>query len=194
MPEHSDRRRESDTAMVSAAVSGDSAALQTLLEGAWPDGYRIARSILRDRQLAEDAAQEACARVITGIRFLRQPGSFHIWFYRLVTREAYRRLRHVGRELPISEVEEQPFSHQVSADVLDLRGAIRSLPDTYRLPIFLYYYLGLSNRDVAQVIGTTTGAVRVRLTIARRRLRSALADVPPRVAAKAAPGQGGAPR
>lgn len=194
MPAHSDRRRQSDPALVSAAVSGDSAALQTLLEGAWPDGYRIARSILRDRQLAEDAAQEACARVVTGIALLREPVAFQIWFYRLVTREAYRRLRTEGRELPAMVMEEQLITSHVSADLLDLREAIRSLPHTYRLPIFLYYYLGLSNRDVAKVIGTTTGAVRVRLTMARRRLRSALADVPPRATAKAAPGQGGVPR
>jgi hypothetical protein len=54
----------------------------------WPHAYRIALSILRDRGLAEDAAQEACAIVYRAVWKLRASAAFNVWFYRIVIRTA----------------------------------------------------------------------------------------------------------
>ena len=168
------------SAQVAAAAAGDEQAMRSLLAAVWPDAYRIARTVLSDRQLAEDAAQDACVRVLTGLGDLRHPAAFPVWFFRLVTREAYRRVRSVGRET-LAELTEENLGlaapNAVSgAEVLDLRRAVRALRPTYRLPVLLRYYLGLSDREAAQVLGTTEGAVRVRLFTARRRLRQSLDD------------------
>jgi RNA polymerase sigma factor (sigma-70 family) len=167
-------------AQIPAAAAGDEAAMRSLLAAVWPDAYRIARSVLRDRQLAEDAAQEACVRVLTGLGDLRHPAAFRVWFFRLVRREAYRRLPSVRRESPAdlaaAEPERAALNAGSSAELLDLRRAVRALPHTYQLPVLLRYYLGLSDREVAQVLGTTEGAIRVRLVIARRTLRRSLDD------------------
>jgi RNA polymerase sigma factor (sigma-70 family) len=168
------------SAQIHAAAAGDETAMRALLAAVWPDAYRIARSVLRDRQLAEDAAQEACVRVLTGLGDLRHPAAFRVWFFRLVTREAYRRLPSVRRESPADLTAGDPewatLNAASSAELLDLRRAVRALPHTYQLPVLLRYYLGLSDREVAQVLGTTAGAIRVRLVIARRTLRRSLDD------------------
>ncbi len=73
---------------IDAARGGNAAALEALLVAAWPHAYRIALSILRHPMAAEDAAQEACARVVLAITQLRSRQAFGVWFYRVVVREA----------------------------------------------------------------------------------------------------------
>jgi hypothetical protein len=55
---------------VEAARSGGDA-LDTLIAELWPEAYRLAFGILRDRGLAEDAAQEACATIAARLNSLR---------------------------------------------------------------------------------------------------------------------------
>ena len=168
------------TALVTAARGGDSAARRALVEAVWPDAFRIARTVLRDRHLSEDVAQEACVQLLAKVATLRHPGSFRPWFYRLVTRQAYARLRRGPPETTLEDVQTLPAIGTGTGDLVDLRRAIRALPATYRLPLLFHYYLGLSDRETAQALGTTSGAVRVRLSVARRRLRLALeAHAPP---------------
>lgn len=179
MPEHpagADRL----AALVISVRTGDPAAQRTLVEVVWPDAFRIARTVLHDAQLAEDVAQEACVQLLAKVGSLREIGSFRPWFYRLVTRRAYARLRPGVVETPLEQVEALPaVGGTGTAELLDLRRAIRALPTTLRLPLLFHYYLGLSDRETAQALGTTTGAVRVRLSVARRRLRLALQDHSP---------------
>lgn len=165
--------------LVSAARNGDARAQRSLVEAVWPDAFRIARTVLRDAQLAQDVAQEACVHLLIKIGSLRQPASFRPWFYRLVTRQAYARLRRSPVETPLDDVKDLPAPGNGAGDLMDLRQAIRALPPNYRLPLLFHYYLGLSDRETAQALGTTTGAIRVRLSVARRRLRLVLEDHSP---------------
>ena len=59
-----------------------------LVVAIWPGCFRLAASVLGDRSLAEDAAQEACAIVYRKVRGLRNADAFDAWLYRIVMREA----------------------------------------------------------------------------------------------------------
>src|SRR6185437_1308041 len=76
-----------DPAVVEAAAAGD-APLERLIEAVWPEAYRLAASILRDRSLAEDVAQEACATMARSLPALKDARTFSSWFYRIVTNRA----------------------------------------------------------------------------------------------------------
>ncbi len=88
---------DSLASLAAAAAGGSTPATSDLLERVWPDAYRIAWSVLGERTAAEDAAQEACARLWASIGTLRRPDAFVGWFYRIVVNEAKRRRRTLRR-------------------------------------------------------------------------------------------------
>ena len=76
------------SALVDAARCGSSLEIEQLLQAAWPVAYRLAYSVLGDRESAQDAAQESCVILYRTIASLRDPAAFRAWFYRIVVREA----------------------------------------------------------------------------------------------------------
>jgi RNA polymerase sigma-70 factor, ECF subfamily len=168
-----------DEGLVAAASAGDATATSALLEQLWPDAYRIAWSIAGERTAAEDAAQEACARVLRSLAGLRDAASLRPWFYRIVVNETKTRLRRSARA-PSDTVDDLPAESGVSREEhLDLARALRALDPALRTVVVLYYYAGLNSAAIAQAVETTAVTVRWRLLVARRRLRAALADGAP---------------
>ncbi len=147
--------------------------IDELVEACWPDAYRIAHSVLHNDADAEDAAQEACAQLHRALPDLRDERAFKQWFYRIVVRKSYEiarsRVRHAHEE-PVDTQSSKDLSEQT----LDLSRALDQLPHTQRLAIIFHYYYGFPDNEVAAILGTTYGAVRVRLFAARRSLRRLL--------------------
>lgn len=162
---------DDDTAdLVAAAGVGDRAALDALLERSWGWAYRLAWRLLRDREAAEDAAQEACARAVRSLDGLRSGTAYRAWFHRVAARIAVRsRSRTVSTE-PIDRVELAAHARDVDA-ALDVNAAVDRLSETLRVPVVLYYGFDLSSAEIAQALGIPDGTVRWRLAEARRRLR-----------------------
>lgn len=134
---------------------------------------RLWRSLLAytaDSSIAEDAIAEAFAQALRRGPAIRDPER---WVWRTAYRIAAgslkdrRRHREPGPE-PSYEVDDEP------AWLLD---AIARLPAGQRGAIILHYYADLPVRDVADVLGLSTVAVKVSLMRGRRRLRSLL-EVP----------------
>lgn len=65
--------------LIEAAREGSKDAMERLLETLWPHAYRIARSIVQQDALAEDAAQEACAGIYRDLPQLRSTNAFRAW-------------------------------------------------------------------------------------------------------------------
>ncbi len=165
---------ECSQALIARAAAGDAVATAELIAAVWPDAYRLAWSILKDRSAAEDAAQEGCARAWCAMTQLRRPERFPVWFYRIVVNESRRLLRPRPRE-PIA----QPAAYTESsalAQRLDVRAAIDSLDSRLRLAVLLRYYFELNSNEIARVVGASPVTVRWRLMLAHRRLRSLLEE------------------
>lgn len=160
--------------LAARASAGDDAAAADLICSVWPDAYRIAWSVVRNRAAAEDAAQEACARAWRGLKSLRRPERFAVWFYRIVVNEARRAQRSIQRDEPIDAV----AAHDEASrdDRIAVRAAVDALEPRLRLPIVLRYYYGLRSSEIAQVLGAPAVTVRWWLMLAHRRLRVALDD------------------
>jgi len=71
--------QEPDTTLVEAAIDGDAESFTELCKRYYPAMVAIAHSILGDRHLAEDAAQEAFAKAAFGLPQLRRKGKFAGW-------------------------------------------------------------------------------------------------------------------
>jgi len=159
-------------ALVDAARAGDGAAIERLLRTAWAHAFRISLMILKDRSLAEDAAQEASISAGLQIHRLRDGAAFSKWFFRITVRQAIRLLPKTPETLPLSEVAPVPVS--APSEILELRTSILGLPLALRAPLVLATYCGLTGEEIGALLNISTGAVRFRVWRAKQILRDQL--------------------
>lgn len=162
-----------DPALVRAATNDDSS-LERLIEAVWPEAYRLAASILRDRTLAEDVAQEACAAMARSLPALKDAATFSSWCYRIVANHAVSAARKRRSTMPLEAAAEFGTSFD-SSDAIDLHNALATLPVDQRAAIVLHYYGGLNSAEIAEALGVAAPTVRFRIMLARRALAKALA-------------------
>jgi RNA polymerase sigma-70 factor (ECF subfamily) len=145
--------------------------------------FRVAYSVLRHRQDAEDVAQEAYARAYDRFSQLRDPGRFRAWLVRMAWRAALDRQRANRRRGAREVVGDAPALAQAidraagPSERLDhgaLWAAIDALPGKLRLVIVLAGIQGHDVREIAALLGIPEGTVKSRLFVARQRLREAL--------------------
>jgi RNA polymerase sigma factor (sigma-70 family) len=162
--------------LVASARGGDATALTLLLEPLWEPAYRLAFSMLREREAAEDAVQEAALKALQNVRKLRSDTeSLRPWFFTIVANQcrSTRRNRWWGvlrlAELPSSKSPENALSEER----MDLAQALRQISAEQRLALALRYYLDLPMDEVADVLGISLAAAKSRV----RRALMALAPV-----------------
>jgi RNA polymerase sigma-70 factor (ECF subfamily) len=147
--------------------------------------YRIAYSVLRNPQDAEDATQETFLRVLRHRRKLASVKDPQAWLARIawrVTIERKKKLPDVPIE-DVAEVARQLRSRISSADdvlletemSLVLENLISLLPTKLRDPLTLSTIQDLSPAQVASALGINEAAVRSRIFRARQILREKLA-------------------
>jgi RNA polymerase sigma-70 factor (ECF subfamily) len=164
--------------VVQGARSGG-AGLERLITAVWPEAYRIALSILRDGGLAEDAAQEACARIARSLNELKNDDSFRAWSYRVIVNQAITVARHRPRTQGLDALVHQVV-HFDQSDTLDLYNALAELSPVQRGVIISHYYAGLNSGEISAATGLPRSTVRFHLMLARRALRKALSSTDPR--------------
>ena len=165
--------------LVDRARHGDREAFGVLAGGAVDRLYGIARSILRDAELAEDATQDALVRAWRDLPSLRDVERFDAWLYRLVVRSCAdvgrhrRRWRATITVLPTEPSESDRTSELADRDQLE-RG-LRRLSDAQRSVLTLHFHLGLSHAEMADALDIPVGTAKSRLYYAIEALRAALA-------------------
>ncbi|MGB7220517.1 MAG: RNA polymerase sigma factor [Vicinamibacterales bacterium] len=190
------REGEADdyAALVNAAATGDTAALERLLMRAQEVAWRFSIAVCGHADDAEDAMQEALIKTYRYVGRIREPQAFRPWLYRTVRNACL-----MGRRKKVDE----PVRLQSFDDVrpgpdgplqLDaphpgrnpeqlaenaglrrrLRKALRVLPGPYRAIVFLREMEGLSTREVATVMGMSEDNVKTRLRRARVALQKQL--------------------
>ena len=178
-----------DTDLVIRAQRGDKEAYALLAAGFADRFVAVARRILRDFDLAEDAAQQALLFVWRDLPGLRDPDRFESWSYRLLVRACYaegRKQRHWApnlRLLPAADPD--PAAADDLSSVVDrdeLERGFKRLSLDHRAVVVLYHYLDMPLDQIADVLGIPVGTAHSRLHHAMRGLRAALeADARPTV-------------
>jgi RNA polymerase sigma-70 factor (ECF subfamily) len=142
--------------------------------------FRVAFSVLRQREDAEDVAQEAFARAHRRFRQLRDRDSFRAWLVRITWRLAIDRQRterrRLARELEHAGIAARPAAANLTATerAAELWQAIDALPDKLRMVVVLSSIEGHDLREVASLLNVPEGTVKSRLFLARRRLKEHL--------------------
>ena len=170
--------------LVIRAQHGDKAAYGLLAAGIASRFLAVARRILRDLDLAEDATQQALLATWQDLPRLRDPARFEAWSYRLLVRACYAEGRRVRQWTPNLHIlpTDAPAAEDLSSvvDRDQLERGFRRLSIDHRAVVVLHHYLDLPLDEVADVLGVPAGTVRSRLHHAMRGLRAALeADARP---------------
>jgi RNA polymerase sigma-70 factor, ECF subfamily len=152
-------------------------ALELLIRAIWSEAYRLAFGILRDRGLAEDAAQDACGAIAASLPSLKSLDAFTAWSYRIVVNRALRLARGRKRERPLEECVNAGAVDD-RTDAIDLFAAMAQLEPQQRAAVLLHYYAGFTSAEIAAAIGTPASTVRFHLLRARRILHEALRSAP----------------
>lgn len=164
--------------LVQQARRGDREAFAVLAGAAVDRLYAVARLILRDADLAEDAAQETLVRAWRDLPSLRDVDRFDAWLYRLTVRvcaDLGRQQRRWRTELAV--VSDEPSEVDRSAEIVDrdeLQRGLRRLSEAQRSILVLTYYLGFTTSDVADALDIPVGTAKSRLHYAIEALRAAL--------------------
>ncbi|MEA2545442.1 MAG: hypothetical protein QOI09_715 [Chloroflexota bacterium] len=151
-----------------------------MLAGAAVDRlYSIASLILRDADLAQDAAQDALVRAWRDLPTLRDVNRFDAWLYRLALHSCADVARHRRRwRAEVSIVRAEPAEADRSAELEDrdqLERGLRRLTAAQRSILVLHFYMGLPLADMAVALEIPVGTAKSRLHYAIEALRAALA-------------------
>ena len=165
--------------LVERARRGDREAFAVLAGGAVDRLYGIARLILRDAELAEDATQEALVAAWRSLPTLRDVERFDAWTYRLVVRACSDIGRHRRRwRTEITVLRREPAESDRTSSLADrdqLERGLRRLTDAQQTVLVLAFYVGLSTGELADALEIPAGTAKSRLHYALAALRAAIA-------------------
>lgn len=189
-----------DAALVAQVRGGDLHAFELLMRRHNRRMFRMARSLVRDDDEAEDIVQEAYVRAWRRLAELTRPAGFAAWVARITINEARMRLRRSRRVTLIDDEEELEMAasddgSRSAAGPEQLAGraqlralieaAIDALPQPFRCVFVLRVVEQLDTAETAYCLDLPPATVKTRLHRARLLLQRQLADVVDTAAADA---------
>lgn len=157
-----------DRELVLRARNGDRDAFAAIVAASLGRLNAVARLIVRDRERAEDAVQDALVDAWRDLRSLRDVDRFDAWLHRLLVNACLDIMRR--RKRRAIEVELTPIHIPTTADftsgVVDrdlLDRGLRALEPSWRAIVVLHYFLGMPLPEVASALGIPLGTAKSRL-------------------------------
>ena len=181
-----------DRELVERARAGERGAFNDLVERHAPKIFRLARTITKNDQDAEDVLQETFLKAYSKLDTFQGESQFYTWLVRIAVNQSLMRLRKLRnrKTVPLDQ-EVETGDSQVKREVASegptpeerygreetrrlLEAAVDSLSETYR-PVFVLRDIeGLSTEETGQMLGLSISAVKSRLLRARLQLREKL--------------------
>jgi RNA polymerase sigma-70 factor, ECF subfamily len=170
-----------DVQLVKRVAQGDEHAFLTIYDCYVGRVHALTLRILGDSMLAEEATQDTFLKLWSRAHmYLPGRGSLLLWLLTIARRTALDRLRLEGRRPTLSDSTDPaevwqtiPDGNSVSEEShwRSLNFAVQALSPEHRQLIELAYYQGLTQSEIAEVLGWPLGTVKTRLRAAMERLR-----------------------
>jgi RNA polymerase sigma-70 factor (ECF subfamily) len=135
--------------------------------------YRLALSMLRQPDLAEDAVAETVCRAYAARHRLRDREKLKPWLFQILVNQCRSIQRRQGREVAWEALAQEPAAPESRSGLWDL---VRQLPEGQQAVVVLYYYEGYSTKEIAKLLRVQESTVRVRMKRGRDTLRQWLED------------------
>jgi RNA polymerase sigma-70 factor (ECF subfamily) len=179
----------SDEALVAGYATGDPDVARVFVRRFQDRVYGLALAKTRDRQAAQEVAQDAFLRAWRyGASYDPRRGSATAWLLRITrnaaldyVRTSQRRVDHVVADAD-SAIDDMAGDADVSSPVGDLAAiadGLRSLPSEQRQTLMAAAYYGLTAREISDAWDIPLGTVKTRLRLALAKLRDLFAGVAP---------------
>jgi RNA polymerase sigma-70 factor, ECF subfamily len=174
-----------DKTVIEAVLAGDQSLFGDIVRRYNQRLFRVARSILRNDEDAEDAVQQTYLLAYRSLRQFRGESSFATWLTRITINESLGRVRGKRRVLELvaeehhneAEVPTTGFDELARKEMTSLmEKMIDDLPEPARVVFVLRDVEELDTEQTAAVVGISEEAVRVRLHRARAAIHSAMAE------------------
>ena len=178
--------------LVKKSQSGDTVAIEKLLQYAHTSVSYQCRKMLNNAQDAEDMTQEVLVTIYTKLDTLQEPAAFHKWVNQITASRCINALNRTHVEYQFAEDEEghsildtlEELDEQVIPDkAIDNAETVRmieeivgSLPDVQRAATLMFYYNEMSVKEIAQAMNVSENTVKSRLNYARKAIKEKVLD------------------
>lgn len=141
--------------------------------------YNASLRIVSNTAEAEDIMQESFLDAFKKIEDFRGDGSFGSWLKRIVVNNSINHLRKYRETVSLDEsnidpkdpgVEEQEYSENIFCRLEEIREGIKNLDENSRILISLHLLEGYDHQEMAEILNTTYGNIRVKYLRAKQKL------------------------
>ena len=161
-----------------------------------PQLYSAALRLTRNPSDAEDLLQETLLRAFRGYATFKAGTNLRAWMYRILTNTFINRYRQQARqpaEVELGELEDMYLYRRLGQESgaarsaedealerfvdADVKAAVESLPENFRIPVLLADVEGFSYKEIAKIMDVPIGTVMSRLHRGRKALEKALWEI-----------------
>lgn len=177
-----------DPELITLILQGDKDSFRILVERYQQLVFRTCMGFMHNREDAEDLTQDVFIQVYRSLSRFRGESAFSTWLYRIAVNASLNRLR----GSPVKMIFEALDRSAISVPVINeddpekilisrehaawLRRAVNSLPKNQRTALILSQYEDLSQKEIAEIMMKSEGAVESLLFRAKRNLRKRLSS------------------
>lgn len=175
------QHHQDDLTQVQRVLAGNSAAFAILVNRHSDMAYTIAHRIVRNREDAEEIAQDGFIKAYQSLRSFKGDAKFSTWLYRIIYNTAISHTR--KKQIPYEEIDERIIGGHTEDEILEDLDAVdaelraelvgkaigRLAPDDAAL-ITLFYQDDHSIEDISHITGLSQSNVKVKLFRLRQRL------------------------
>jgi RNA polymerase sigma-70 factor, ECF subfamily len=178
-----DRDKLEDSALVDASLAGDREAFDVLVGRHQRHVYQLCYRFTGNHEDASDLAQDAFIRAYRALRSFKGTAAFSTWLYRIavnvcLNHAGTRAARHVvgidALDRPDTRIERPDVALVRGERAAEVRAAIAGLPGKQRAAVILRVYHELPHETIAEILGSSVGAVKANFFYALANLRKAL--------------------
>ncbi len=190
VPENAQQLRDEE--LVALCQKGEGQYFEILIQRYMEKAFRIALDFSHNTEEAKDLSQDAFLRAFSRIKQFDGRSSFYTWFYRLVVNLCLDYTRRKGRVIwerlereadgvselvELTDASSTPDQEAMAGEAIRrVDKTLETMPKNQRTAFLLRNHQGLSITDIAKVMKTTEGTVRVYLHRAVAALRQSLVE------------------
>ena len=175
--------KQTDDWYIGKILTGDALAFPHLVEKYQNMVFTIAIKILKNKEEAEDAAQESFIKAYKSLSKFNNKSSFSTWLYKIAYNQAIDKLKIMKRKWDFTEIDDDCDATESTNFELEnyidnkeiqliLKAGIERLQSNDQLIIMLYYYDGMRLKEIAEILGVEENNIKIKLF----RIRNKLSD------------------
>ena len=172
----------SEADLIAACLEGRAGAFDLLVERHRRTVYQLCYRFVANHEDASDLSQEVFLRAYRGLKSFRSQSSVKTWLYRIGVNVCLSRL--ATKRAETEPIDERQFADSLAESASDallkderaarVRAAVATLPEKQRAVLVLRVYHEMSHQEIADIVGTTVGAVKANVFHALQNLRKRL--------------------